>query len=184
MMAGEAVPNSDFIRERLRALQREMLVGIASGESLLNVMTSLCYGVESLAPEVICSILTVDSQNRLGFLAGPSLPEVYSRSTNGISVGPDVGSCGTAIYRKQPVEVVDIETDPLWANYKTLAFAVWAQSLLVKSDRGAGRTCPRRVRLLLPKFARGTRSRTSDRQGVREHLRDGHREFGGARETQ
>lgn len=143
MMTGNVVSNPDFIREKLRALQREMLVGIASGESLLNVMTSLCYGVESLAPEVICSILDVDSQGRLGFLAGPSLPEVYSRSTNGIPVGPDVGSCGTAIFRKQPVEVVDIETDPLWANYKTLALpyglrACWSSPIEARDGRVLG----------------------------------------------
>ena len=77
--------------------------------------------LRTLAPEVICSIVAVDSQSRLRFLAGPSLPEVYGRSANRIAIGPDVGSCGTAIFRKQPVEVLEIETDPLWANYKTLA---------------------------------------------------------------
>ena len=143
MITAKPVPNPDFIKERLRALQREMLVGIASGESLLNVTTLLCHGVETLAPEVICSIVAVDSQSRLRFLAGPSLPEVYGRSANGIAIGPDVGSCGTAIFRKQPVEVLDIETDPLWANYKTLALpyglrACWSSPIEARDGRVLG----------------------------------------------
>jgi diguanylate cyclase (GGDEF)-like protein len=143
LMTGKPDPNLDFIKERLRALQREMLVGIASGESLLKVLNLLCHGVESLAPDVICSVLAVDNQGRLRFLAGPGLPEVYGRSANGISVGPDVGSCGTAIFRKQPVEVVDIETDPLWANYKALALsyglrACWSSPIEARDGRVLG----------------------------------------------
>ncbi|WP_375058547.1 ATP-binding protein [Zobellella sp. DQSA1] len=38
-------------------------------------------------------------------------------------MGPGVGSCGTAMYRRQTVIVEDIATDPLWAAYKELALA-------------------------------------------------------------
>jgi two-component system, cell cycle sensor histidine kinase and response regulator CckA len=38
-------------------------------------------------------------------------------------MGPCAGSCGTAIYRKQPVVVSDTQTDPLWAGCRELALA-------------------------------------------------------------
>lgn len=108
------------VGERLHALQQEILVGIALGDSLENVLTTFCIGVEALAPGVICSISGVDDE-RLTFVAGPSVPDLYARQIAGIRVGPNVGSCGTAIYLRRAVEVRDIETDPLWAPYKSLA---------------------------------------------------------------
>jgi signal transduction histidine kinase len=42
---------------------------------------------------------------------------------DGVEIGPCVGSCGTAAYRKEQVIVSDIVTDPLWANYRELALA-------------------------------------------------------------
>ena len=40
-----------------------------------------------------------------------------------IPVGPSVGSCGTAAYRREPVIATDIATDPLWTNYRDLPLA-------------------------------------------------------------
>ena len=75
MLSGPPIANADFIKERLQTLQREMLVGIASGESLLNMMTLLCHEVEALAPEVICSVISVDDDGRLSFVAGRVFPK-------------------------------------------------------------------------------------------------------------
>lgn len=120
-MTGQVrVPDQMHVGERLHALQQEILVGIALGDSLENVLTTFCIGVEALAPGVICSISGVDDE-RLTFVAGPSVPDLYARQIAGIRVGPNVGSCGTAIYLRRAVEVRDIETDPLWAPYKSLA---------------------------------------------------------------
>ncbi len=41
-------------------------------------------------------------------------------ATDRVPIGPNVGSCGTAAYRGEPVEVTDIATDPLWKNYRDL----------------------------------------------------------------
>src|SRR2546423_11478796 len=49
-------------------------------------------------------------------------------AVDGIEIGPSVGSCGTAAYRKEQVIVSDIATDPLWANYRELAFAYGLRS--------------------------------------------------------
>ena len=57
------------------------------------------------------------------FMCGmaPSLPESYIKAIDGEAIGPCAGSCGTAAYRREPVIVEDIATDPLWATYKSFA---------------------------------------------------------------
>ena len=40
---------------------------------------------------------------------------------DGIAIGPSVGSCGTAAYRRERVCVSDIASDPLWDAYRELA---------------------------------------------------------------
>jgi hypothetical protein len=89
----------------LQRLQGEILEAVARGESLARVADHLCRRVEALAPDALCSILTVDAQGRLHTLAAPSLPEAYSRSLDGMPSGPAAGSCGTAAWRGAAVEV-------------------------------------------------------------------------------
>ena len=62
-----------------------------------------------------------DDKQTIQHLSAPSLPEEYGRSINGLSIGPEVASCGTAIYRKEKVITVDVDADPLWANYRDFA---------------------------------------------------------------
>jgi PAS domain S-box-containing protein len=45
-----------------------------------------------------------------------------------VNIGPRVGSCGTAAYRKETVIVSNINTDPLWADYRELALAYGLQA--------------------------------------------------------
>jgi diguanylate cyclase (GGDEF)-like protein/PAS domain S-box-containing protein len=71
---------------------------------------------------MLCTILLMDSEEgRLRHGSAPSLPESYYRAIDGAPIGPSAGSCGTAAYRKEQVVVTDIETDPLWADYRELA---------------------------------------------------------------
>lgn len=121
----------------LEALQKEILTSIARGYPLADVMLDLCHRVESLAPDVTCSVLRIDKERRLRTVAAPSLPEHYSQAIDGLQIGPDVGSCGTAAFLGRPVEVRDIEVDPLWTNYKALALplglrACWSSPITAK----------------------------------------------------
>src|SRR5438477_5012004 len=102
-------------------LQTLILEAIARGESLATVGDLMCREAEKLAPTAICSILTVDARGRMHPLSSPTLPAHYSQALAGLAIGPTVGSCGTAAYRGQPVDVTDLETDPLWADHKQLA---------------------------------------------------------------
>ncbi len=84
-------------------------------------MDLLCRQVESIHPQVVASVLAVDKTGCLRPLGGPSLPPTYHAAIDGVRIGATAGSCGTAAFRGEPVEVTDIATDPLWADYKALA---------------------------------------------------------------
>ena len=93
---------------------------IATGVALDATAERLCYEIEALLPGVACSVLRVDDSGILQPLAAPSLPEEFSEIVRGTMIGPEVGSCGSAAYLREPVAVTDIETDPRWAAFKQL----------------------------------------------------------------
>ena len=127
----------------LQQLQNEILEATVRGSALKTIAELVCMRAEGLAPGVLCSILTVDAQGRVHPLAGPSLPAEYSAALDNIPIGPSVGSCGTAAYRGEPVEVIDVATDPLWADYKSLALmhglrACWSSPIKARDGRVVG----------------------------------------------
>jgi diguanylate cyclase (GGDEF)-like protein len=124
-----------FRKKSVIHLQTKILEMIAKGETLARTTACLCEYVEKLLPDVICSVLLVDPAGILHPLAGPSLPESYSTSLEGVPIGPCAGSCGTAAYLRTAVAVTDIETDARWAAFKHLALpigfkACWSSPIL------------------------------------------------------
>ncbi len=110
--------------EALLAGENRILGMIAGGSSLAEILDGLCRLVDEVSGDSLASILLLDTNgNRLMRGAGPSFPEGFMAAVDGIEIGPCVGSCGTAAYRKEQVIVCDIATDPLWANYRELALA-------------------------------------------------------------
>jgi PAS domain S-box-containing protein len=95
---------------------------LATGAPLREVLEALVHKVESQIDGGLCSILLLDEQGRyLRSGAAPSLPAAYARAIDGVETGPDVGSCGAAVFRGTRVIVADIATDPLWVNFRDLA---------------------------------------------------------------
>ncbi len=128
---------------RLQLLQQEILEAMANGVPLAGIMDTLCKRVEALAPSVLCSVLAVNPDQQLCHLASPSIAQHYSSAIDGTLIGPMVGSCGTAAFRGEPVEVTDIATDPLWADYKHLALplglrACWSSPIKAADGRVIG----------------------------------------------
>jgi hypothetical protein len=79
-------------RASLLALEHEVLKLAASGTDISAALDVLCWRVESIAGhDVVATILTV-SDGRLYPIAGPSMPEAYSRALQGAPIGPAVGS--------------------------------------------------------------------------------------------
>jgi PAS domain S-box-containing protein len=104
--------------------QNHVLELVARGAALDETLTDLLRGIEAQAPGMLASILLLDRDGlHLRHSAAPRLPEAYTRAIDGKPIGPQAGSCGTAAFRREPVIVGDIATDPLWTAYRELALA-------------------------------------------------------------
>ena len=111
-------------REALLAGENRVLEMVAKGDSLADILDRLCMLVEGLSPGVLVSILLMDPNGKqLRHGTAPNLPKTYTEAIDGASIGPAVGSCGTAAYRGEQVIVSDIATDPLWTDFRDLALA-------------------------------------------------------------
>jgi PAS domain S-box-containing protein len=118
---------SHEITERKRARQallgqNRVLKRIAENDRLGDVLDEIVGLVEEQLPGSFCSVLILSADGtRLRVGSGRSLPADYNAAIDGVRIGPCVGSCGTAAFRRETVIVSDIDTDPLWADYKRLA---------------------------------------------------------------
>jgi GAF domain-containing protein len=110
--------HADLLESRGRVMEM-----IESGAPLRETLEELVRTVERMTPSgMIASILVLDDEgHHLRHGAGPSLPDAYNAAIDGIEIGPEVGSCGTAAFTDTTVSVFDIATNPLWANFKDLA---------------------------------------------------------------
>src|SRR5881398_3377568 len=111
-------------REALLAGENRVLEMVAKGDSLSDILDTLCLLVEEQSSGVLASILLMDPNGRqLRHGAAPNLPKAYTDAIDGLAIGHSVGSCGTAAYRAEQVIVSDIAADPLWADFRELALA-------------------------------------------------------------
>lgn len=121
-MVGAHVDVTEFKRTEETLLARKRVFRmLASGVPLLDTLDELLRSIEAQAPGMITSILLLDDDGttfRAG--AGPSIQPEYLRALQGRRIGPAAGSCGTAAFRREPVYVGDIASDPLWAPYRHL----------------------------------------------------------------
>ena len=65
------------------------------------------------------------------------------RSVGRTSVGPKGASCGTAVYRREPVYVADILQESIWDDYRDLVLpygirAVWSRPLFTREGKVLG----------------------------------------------
>src|SRR5207249_6098032 len=87
-------------REALLAGENRVLEMLAKGDSLAQILDTLCLLVEEQSSDVFASILLMDSNGKqLRHGGAPNLPNAYTKAIDGFFVGPSAGSCGTAAYR-------------------------------------------------------------------------------------
>jgi formate hydrogenlyase transcriptional activator len=116
---------------------------IFAGSPLTEVLTNIAQLVESQAEGMSCTIWLPDEDGtELHCAAAPSLPGFIAH-VGAMSVGPKGGSCGTAIYRREPVYVTDILTDPIWENYRDRLLpygirSVWSRPLFTSEGKALG----------------------------------------------
>jgi len=110
--------------DTLREGQSQILRMIASSAPLEEVLERLMLLVESQSTGIHASVLLLDDDgSHLRNGAAPSLAPAYTKAIDGVRIGPRVGSCGTAAFRREAVIVKDIMDDPLWEGIRELPAA-------------------------------------------------------------
>ena len=131
---------SERKEEEFRVGQSRILQKLAANAPLSEILERLVLLIEAQSPGMLCSVLLLSEDgDHVRHGAAPSLPPEYVKAIDGSAIGPKHGSCGTAMYRGEPVVVTDILTDSLWDDYKDLALAnglraCWSTPIL--SGRG------------------------------------------------
>ena len=116
--------------------ERRLLEMLNSSATLSEVLEAFTRNYERTFPGTMSSVLLLDADGlHLQTVAGPSLPAAYCEAIDGQTIGPRVGSCGTAAFTGKEVLVANIATDPLWEDHVALAQsfglqACWAIPIL------------------------------------------------------
>src|SRR6266481_2164816 len=117
------------------------------GASLNEVLTSITRLIEAHSEGMLCSIFLLDEDGlHLRYGVAANLPEAYRAATDGLCIGPNVGSCGAAAYLRQPVFVSDIVSHPNWANFRAVVLqsglrAAWSTPIMSHDGKVLGTFC-------------------------------------------
>jgi PAS domain S-box-containing protein len=130
--------------ELLLETESRVMEKIALNQPLHETLDAIVLNIEACIDGAICSILLTEEDGlRVVHGSAPHLPESYIKAINGLYVGEGVGACGTAVFRKEPVIVEDINSDPLWKDFKGLATlyglrACWSTPILTDDKKVLG----------------------------------------------
>ena len=128
---------------QLRSLQQLIMGALADEVPITEIADRLCRRVEIIAPDVVSSVLHVDADGLIHPLGGPGLPAEYSRALDGVAIGPEIGSCGSAAFYGRAVLADNIDTDPRWQPFKAMPLAAglkacWSTPIKAKDGRVIG----------------------------------------------
>lgn len=132
-------------RSALLDCQRRILERIASGAPLPQILEMLVRLIEEQADGMRCAVLLADSaRGRLRFVAAPNIPDDYKTAIEPfLRIARNMGSCGTAAFRREPVYTKDTKTDMLWEDCRDFAVrnglrAIWSTPILADDNAVLG----------------------------------------------
>src|ERR1700719_2657563 len=151
-MRAPKIPNgrSRHVGERTRtewlyAAEMETLRMITQGASLPDILTHVCASIDRLIVPSITTILLMDPDGlRLRPIAGPKVPQEWTRAIRSVLVDPAAGLCNTAAALKTRVIAPDAAQEPIWLEeYRELALTLgiragWSQPILTKENQVLG----------------------------------------------
>lgn len=117
---------------------------LAQNQSLQVILDTIATSCDRLFAGQYCSILLLDANRQsLHLGSAPSLPDFYIQAIEGLLIGPEIGSCGSAAFRKQVVIVEDIFEHPYWRDFRELMRntpfkSCWSQPILAADGRVLG----------------------------------------------
>lgn len=108
-------------QEQLLHLQQELLESMSRGGNASTMITEICKLAEQSLPNSVASVMLLDQSGLLNVYSAPSVPEAGVEQLNGLQPGEGGGSCGNAVFRKEPQFVEDTFNDPRWENMRQIA---------------------------------------------------------------
>jgi PAS domain S-box-containing protein len=117
------------------------------GASLNDVLASVTRLIEAHSVGMLCSIFLLEEDGlHLRYGVAANLPQAYRAATDGVCIGPNVGSCGAAAYLRQPVFVSDILSHPNWANFRSVVLqsglrSAWSTPIMSQDGKVLGTFC-------------------------------------------
>ncbi|WP_428246411.1 PAS-domain containing protein [Ferrovibrio sp.] len=130
--------------EHRLASQLEILEHMAGGSRLAELLGEVIGWLEDNLPGALGSLHRLDANGkRFASSVCGKIPPDYAASLDGIEIGPEVGSCGTAAFRREIVISAEIASDPLWRNFSGLVEpyglkAVWSAPIMGDSGQVHG----------------------------------------------
>ncbi|HNS52126.1 MAG TPA: GAF domain-containing protein [Anaerolineae bacterium] len=130
--------------QEIQVGQQHFLELLATGGDFSETLQTLVRLIEDQWPGMLGLILLLDEDGKhLHIGASVRLPADYVRSIEGLEIGPMVGSCGTACYRRERVVVEDTATDPRWMGLRDLALqyglrACWSEPVFSPDRKVVG----------------------------------------------
>ncbi|MCH4826875.1 MAG: EAL domain-containing protein [Planococcus sp. (in: firmicutes)] len=108
--------------EAMIKLQKQTYKKIESGHKLSSILQNICHTCELFFIDgAKCTVLLIDNEERIYTIgATQSMPKGFEEAIIGLKVEGDIGTCGAAFYRGQPVIVEDMTTDYLWRHHQHL----------------------------------------------------------------
>jgi PAS domain S-box-containing protein len=128
--------------EVFRREQREVLLAIAIGDPLPDILARICVLYDDMHPGGMCAVLLYDAAaDRLRPGAGPKLAPDFLAGFDGLSAAPDAGPCGLAVQRRTRVVAEDLADDLRFGDIGARAAGIascWAQPLLARDGEPLG----------------------------------------------
>jgi PAS domain S-box-containing protein len=127
-------------REQLQRDENYVLTLLGQGAELSELLDAIVRLGEDHDTSIKGSVLLFDPEREwLVQASAPSLPDDYKElMKDGLPIGPDMGSCGTAAYLKERVIVTDIENSPLFKPFEEVVkrsinnglLSCWSQPII------------------------------------------------------
>jgi len=122
----------------------QYLENIAIEYNVTKNLDLLVNSAEKRNKNIKCSILLYDKENDcLAAGSAPTLPKYYNEAIDGLPIGNNVGSCGSAIYNRKRVIVKNIDEHENWQPYLELTkkanlHSCWSEPIFSSNNEVLG----------------------------------------------
>lgn len=127
------------------ATSSQVVYDLIGRRSPLNVILSaISTMVEQQMRGAMVSVMLYSEQSRtLTLAAGNAFSQAYQHAMRDIPIGPEVGACGSAAFRREIVVCEDLLNDARWADFRSLVkteniAACWSAPIITASGELLG----------------------------------------------